>query len=259
VTIIPTADDLESVKRALADGGTVILMKIGKRLQKILEVLDSFDALDRGVFVSRAGMEGQRVVTDLRELLGEEEDRGYLSIMLIRERAGDPMKVYFVGAGPGDPELLTVKAERLLKKSRICAYAGSLINPSAELASRLREARFRGLDLEEITAVFRDARDRRLTLSGYIRAIHPYMAPVRQMNELDRLGVDCEVVPGVSSFQAAAAVLRTELTAPEVAQTVILTRTAGRTPVPAEQELASLAQTGATLCIFLSPTRSASG
>jgi len=84
VTIIPTADDLDEVRRALTGGGTVILMKIGKRLQRILELLDSLNALDRGVFISRAGMEGERVVTNLRELQGEQEDRGYLSIMLIR-------------------------------------------------------------------------------------------------------------------------------------------------------------------------------
>ncbi len=84
VTIIPTADDLDEVRRSLAESGTVILMKVGKRLQRILEVLDEFDALDRGVFVSRAGMDGQRVVRDLRELRGEEETRGYLSIVLIR-------------------------------------------------------------------------------------------------------------------------------------------------------------------------------
>ena len=72
------------------------------------------------------------------------------------------------------------------------------------------------------------------------------------MNALDQLGIDYEVVPGVSSFQAAAAALKTELTAPEVAQTIILTRTSGRTPLPKEQELAQLAQSRATLCIFLS-------
>ncbi|MGA2404953.1 MAG: cobalt-precorrin-4/precorrin-4 C(11)-methyltransferase, partial [Syntrophobacteraceae bacterium] len=79
-----------------------------------------------------------------------------------------------------------------------------------------------------------------------------YGAIREQMNELDRLGIDYEVVPGISSFQAAAAVLQTELTAPEVAQTIILTRTSGRTPLPKEQELDRLAQTQATLCIFLS-------
>jgi len=165
------------------------------------------------------------------------------------------MKVYFVGAGPGDPELLTVKAQRLLKETRICVYAGSLINP--DLLSLLPEECEKHdsatLTLEEITAVFHDARDREIDVVRLHSGDPSIYGAIReQMNELDRLGIDYEVVPGVSSFQAAAAVLRTELTAPEASQTIILTRTSGRTPVPAEQELASLARTGATLCIFLS-------
>ena len=165
------------------------------------------------------------------------------------------MKVYFVGAGPGDPDLLTVKAQRLLKESRICVYAGSLINPDllGLLPPKCEKHDSAVLSLEEITAIYQDARDREIDVVR-LHSGDPsiYCAIREQMNELDRLGVDYEVVPGVSSFQAAAAVLRAELTAPEVAQTVILTRSSGRTPVPAEQELASLARTGATLCIFLS-------
>jgi precorrin-4/cobalt-precorrin-4 C11-methyltransferase len=165
------------------------------------------------------------------------------------------MKVYFVGAGPGDPELLTVRAERLLKACRICIFAGSLINP--EVLSLLPPTAERhdsaALDLEEITALFRDAQARD---SDVVR-LHSgdpsiYGATREQMNELDSLGIDYEVVPGVSSFQAAAAVLRTELTAPEISQAIILTRTSGRTPMPQEQELRVLAQTRSTLCIFLS-------
>ena len=79
-----------------------------------------------------------------------------------------------------------------------------------------------------------------------------YGAIGEQMDELDRHGIDYEVIPGISSFQAAAAALRTELTAPEIAQTIILTRTSGRTPLPETQELEILARTRATLCIFLS-------
>ncbi len=84
VTIIPTADDLEEVRRSLATGGTVILMKIGKRLGRILDLLESSGALNRSVFRSRAGMDNQRIVRDLRELKGEEADTGYLSIILVR-------------------------------------------------------------------------------------------------------------------------------------------------------------------------------
>jgi precorrin-4/cobalt-precorrin-4 C11-methyltransferase len=165
------------------------------------------------------------------------------------------MKVYFVGAGPGDPELLTVKAERLLKHCRICIYAGSLINhevlsllpPSAEKHDSA------ALDLEEITSLFRDAKARDIDVVRLHSGDPSIYGAIReQMNELDSWGIDYEVIPGVSSFQAAAATLRTELTAPEIAQTIILTRTSGRTPMPPEQELRALAQTRSTLCIFLS-------
>lgn len=165
------------------------------------------------------------------------------------------MKVYFVGAGPGDPDLLTVKARRLLDGCPICIYAGSLVNP--EILSLLPPAAEKhdsaSLNLDEITALFRDGRDRNLDVVR-LHSGDPsiYGATREQMNELDRLGIDYEVVPGVSSFQAAAAALKVELTAPEVAQTVILTRNSGRTPLPPEQELGELARTHATLCIFLS-------
>jgi precorrin-4/cobalt-precorrin-4 C11-methyltransferase len=165
------------------------------------------------------------------------------------------MKVYFVGAGPGDPDLLTVKAERLLKNCQICIYAGSLVSDRVlDLLPRNAERHdSSALDLEEITRLFIDASERGIDVVR-LHSGDPsiYGAIGEQMEELDRCGIDYEVIPGVSSFQAAAAALRTELTAPEVAQTIILTRTSGRTPLPETQELEILAQTQATLCIFLS-------
>ena len=165
------------------------------------------------------------------------------------------MKVYFVGAGPGDPDLLTVKAERLLKNCQICIYAGSLVSDRVlDLLPRNAERHdSSALDLEQITRLFIDASDRGIDVVR-LHSGDPsiYGAIGEQMNDLDRCGIDYEVIPGVSSFQAAAAALRTELTAPEVAQTIILTRTSGRTPLPETQELEILAQTQSTLCIFLS-------
>lgn len=165
------------------------------------------------------------------------------------------MKVFFVGAGPGDPELLTVKAERILRNCRVCVYAGSLV--SADIVDLIPADAERhdsaGMTLEEIVAVFKQGADK-----GHdVVRLHSgdpsiYGAIGEQMNALDKLGIDYEVVPGVSSFQAAAAALKVELTAPEVSQTIILTRTAGRTPLPEAQELARIAATHATLCIFLS-------
>jgi precorrin-4/cobalt-precorrin-4 C11-methyltransferase len=165
------------------------------------------------------------------------------------------MIVHFVGAGPGDPELLTRKAERLLRACRICIYAGSLVSPGVlDLipadAERHDSAR---MSLDQVIAVCREARDRGIDVVR-LHSGDPsiYGATREQMNALDALGISYDVCPGVSAFQAAAAALVTELTAPEISQTIILTRTAGRTPLPAAQELDRIARTHATLCIFLS-------
>lgn len=165
------------------------------------------------------------------------------------------MKVFFVGAGPGDPELLTVKAARLLRETACCIHAGSLVNPALLdlLPADARRYDSAGMTLDEILAVIEEARQRDMDVVR-LHTGEPsiYGAIGEQMDALDELGIDYEVVPGISSFQAAAARLRVELTAPEVSQTVILTRVAGRTPVPAGQELDRLASSLATLCMFLS-------
>jgi precorrin-4/cobalt-precorrin-4 C11-methyltransferase len=163
--------------------------------------------------------------------------------------------VHFVGAGPGDPELLTLKAARLLSACRVCVYAGSLVSPGVlalipDTAERHDSAR---MSHDEVVAVYRDARRRGIDVIR-LHSGDPsiYGATREQMNALDALDIPYDVCPGVSSFQAAAASLCTELTAPEISQTIVLTRTAGRTPLPEEQELARIARTHATLCIFLS-------
>jgi precorrin-4/cobalt-precorrin-4 C11-methyltransferase len=165
------------------------------------------------------------------------------------------MKVYFVGAGPGDPELITVKALNRLKAARCCIYAGSLINPEVLrfLPADAERHDSAAMSHEEVIAVMQEARARNVDVVR-LHSGEPaiYGAIGEQMRTLDTLGIEYEVVPGISAFQAAAAALRKELTAPEVSQTVILTRTAGRTPMPAGQELARLAEVRATLCIFLS-------
>lgn len=165
------------------------------------------------------------------------------------------MKVYFIGAGPGDPELLTLKAKRLLSTCPICIYAGSLINPAVldHLPADAERYDSALMNLDEISVMFEDAQQRGLDVVR-LHSGDPsiYGATREQMNELDRFGIGYEVVPGVSSFQAAAAALCTELTAPEISQTIILTRTAGRTPMPEDQDLLKLAKSNATLCIFLS-------
>jgi precorrin-4/cobalt-precorrin-4 C11-methyltransferase len=165
------------------------------------------------------------------------------------------MKVYFVGAGPGDPELMTVKGRRILRTCRICIYAGSLVSPEVIgiLPGDAEKHDSAALDLDQVVALYRDAKERNVDVVRLHSGDPSIYGAIReQMKELERLGIDYEVVPGVSSFQASAAALRTELTAPETSQTIILTRTSGRTPMPESQDLEALARTQSTLCIFLS-------
>ncbi|OPY86909.1 MAG: Cobalt-precorrin-4 C(11)-methyltransferase [Syntrophaceae bacterium PtaU1.Bin231] len=165
------------------------------------------------------------------------------------------MKVVFVGAGPGDPGLLTVKARNILKKCRIIIYAGSLVSPDVMSLVPARAERHDSavMSLAEIIDVCEKARDRDIDVVRLHSGDPSIYGAIReQMNKLDDLGIPYRVVPGVSAFQAAAAALAAELTAPEVSQTVILTRTSGRTPLPEGQELGKLAAAKATLCIFLS-------
>lgn len=165
------------------------------------------------------------------------------------------MKVVFVGAGPGDPGLLTVKARDVLKKCRIIIYAGSLVSPGVMALVPARAERYDSatMSLAEIIAVCEKARDRDVDVVRLHSGDPSVYGAIReQMNKLDNLGIPYCVIPGVSAFQAAAAALAMELTAPEVSQTIILTRTSGRTPLPEEQDLDKLAAARATLCIFLS-------
>lgn len=164
-------------------------------------------------------------------------------------------RVYFVGAGPGDPELLTRKAERLLRECRCCIWAGSLVNPALLdlLPPDAERHDSAGLTLDEIVAII-ESRHREGVDVVRLHTGEPALfgAIGEQMRRLDRLGIEYEVVPGVSSFQAAAAAIKCELTAPEVSQAVLLTRAPGRTPVPEAHTLEKVAPLGATLCVFLS-------
>ena len=164
-------------------------------------------------------------------------------------------KVYFIGAGPGDAELITVKGARLLREADVVVYAGSLVDrelvrtyaPAAEVYDSA------GMTLEETTRVLAEA----VVAGRRVVRLHTgdpaiYGAIQEQMAELDRLGIGYAVVPGVTSAFAAAAALRQELTLPGVSQTVIITRLAGKTPVPERERLAEIAGIGATLVIYLS-------
>ena len=163
--------------------------------------------------------------------------------------------VHFIGAGPGAADLITLRGARLLESAEVVVYAGSLVDlelvrtyaPHAEIHDSA------GLTLEQTTrllAAAAAAGKRAVRLHTGDPSL--YGAIQEQMAELDRLGVGYEVVPGVTSAFAAAAALKQELTLPEVSQTVIVTRLAGRTPVPEREQLQKIAQIGATLVIYLS-------
>jgi precorrin-4 C11-methyltransferase len=164
-------------------------------------------------------------------------------------------EVVFVGAGPGDPDLLTLKGRRALARADVVVYAGSLV-PEEVLRHAAPTAALHNsaaLTLEEVTdRLIAAARAGKRVVRLHSGDTSLYSAVQEQMTLLDAAEVGYEVIPGVSSFQAAAAALRAELTLPEVVQTVILTRAGGQTPMPAGEALADLARHRATLCIFLS-------
>lgn len=167
------------------------------------------------------------------------------------------MKVVIVGAGPGDPELITVKGQKLIAAADIIIYAGSLVNPALLDYAQPSVPRFNSasMTLEEVLAIF----DAHASENGLIVRLHTgdpsmYGAIQEQIDHCEKSGIEVEVVPGVSSVFAAAASIRREFTLPGVSQTLILTRAAGRTPVPERESIKALAEHGASMAIFLSAT-----
>jgi precorrin-4 C11-methyltransferase len=171
------------------------------------------------------------------------------------ERGVASGKVTFIGAGPGDPELLTVKAQRVLQRADVVIYAGSLV-PEAILHHAPATATLHNsapLTLEDVMGLMLTAvRAGKKVVRLHSGDVSLYSAIQEQITHLEAAGVAYDIIPGISSFQAAAAVLRSELTIPEVTQTIILTRGEGHTPMPDRESLASLAAHQATLCLFLS-------
>lgn len=163
--------------------------------------------------------------------------------------------IAFVGAGPGDVDLITVKGRKLIEEADVIIYAGSLVD-SAHLNFAKEGARFFNsatMHLDEVLDVMRIAdscKEKVVRLHTGDPSV--YGAIQEQMDALEEMGISYKVVPGVSSFSAAAASIERELTLPGVSQTVILTRKAGRTPVPEKESIPSLATHRASMCIFLS-------
>jgi precorrin-4/cobalt-precorrin-4 C11-methyltransferase len=166
------------------------------------------------------------------------------------------MTVYFVGAGPGAADLITLRGQRLIERCPVCLYAGSLV-PAEIVAAAPAGALVRDtapLNLDEIVAEMAAAHERGVDVAR-VHSGDPslYGAVAEQMRRLEALDIPYEVVPGVPAFAGAAARLATELTLPEISQTVILTRTSGKaSPMPESERLEVLAQSRATLAIHLS-------
>jgi len=162
-------------------------------------------------------------------------------------------RVYFIGAGPGDPELITMKGRRLIEAADIIIYAGSLVNPEVFAGTRAEVHDSSGKTLDEIIDIIRASHQKGET----VVRLHTgdtsfYSAISEQIERLRILDIPYEVVPGVSSAMAGAAALGQELTIPEISQTVIFTRIEGRTPVPGKERLGDLAKINASMVIFLS-------
>ena len=163
--------------------------------------------------------------------------------------------VHFIGAGPGAADLITLRGAKLLGEADVIVYAGSLVNPALLEYKKAGCAVYdsASMTLEQVLAVMREAEGAgKTTVRLHTGDPSLYGAIREQMDALDRLGIPYDVTPGVSSFSGAAAALNAEYTLPEVSQSVIITRMAGRTPVPERERLRALAAHGCTMVLFLS-------
>ena len=163
--------------------------------------------------------------------------------------------VHFIGAGPGAADLITLRGARLLGEADVIIYAGSLVNPALLDYKKAGCAVYdsASMTLEQVLAVVQEAEGAGKTTARLHTGDPSLYGAIReQMDALDRLGIPYDVTPGVSSFSGAAAALNAEYTLPEVSQSVIITRMAGRTPVPERERLRALAAHGCTMVLFLS-------
>ena len=164
-------------------------------------------------------------------------------------------KIYFIGAGPGDPELITVKGQRLIKEADIIIYAGSLV-PKEVIDCHKKGAEIynsASMTLEEVMDIMiKGAKNNKKVARVHTGDPAIFGAHREQMDILEKNNIPFEVIPGVSSFLASAARIKKEFTLPNVSQTVICTRLEGRTPVPERESLENLAKHRASMAIFLS-------
>ncbi len=164
------------------------------------------------------------------------------------------MVVYLIGAGPGDPELITVKAKNIIEKVDVIIYAGSLINPKIlELNNGAKTYDSAALSLDEVTEIYKSAKIEGNDVARlHCGDLSFYSTIQEQMDRLRENDIDFKIIPGVGSMAASTAALMNELTLPGVSQTVIVSRISGRTKVPPLESLEELSRHRATLCLYLS-------
>ena len=163
--------------------------------------------------------------------------------------------VYFVGSGPGDPELITIKAKKLIEQADIIVYSGSLLNPKileyTKKDAQLYDAAL--LDREKIYSILRDSTEQgKLAIRFHDGDPGLFSTIKEQIDKLEKDGLRCIVVPGITAILGAAAAMNLELTLPGNTQTVIITRAEFRTPVPEREKISELAKHGATMVFYLS-------
>jgi precorrin-4 C11-methyltransferase len=163
--------------------------------------------------------------------------------------------VFFVGSGPGDPELITIKAKRLLEEADVIIYSGSLLNPKilqhAKKEAQLYDAAL--LDRERIYQILRDSTNNGKIAIRFHDGDPGLFSTIReQIDKLEKDGIQCKVVPGITAILGAASAMNLELTLPGNTQTVIITRAEFRTPVPEREKISELAKHGATMVFYLS-------
>jgi precorrin-4/cobalt-precorrin-4 C11-methyltransferase len=167
----------------------------------------------------------------------------------------EPNTIYFVGSGPGDPELITLKAKKLLENADIIVYSGSLLNPRlleyAKKDAILHDAAL--IDRNKIYEILRDsARQGKLAIRFHDGDPALFSTIREQIDKLISDGINCKVIPGITAILGAASSLNLELTLPGITQTLIITRAELRTPVPEREKISNLARHGATMAFYLS-------
>ena len=219
--------------------------------EKVLEVTESPSVSEASAIYAAHG--GPLLVEKQKADLGKGNE--YPFAVALDRAACRKGHIEIVGAGPGDPDLISIRGRQMLEKADLILYAGSLVPKELTLCAKAGATVRSSADmnLEEQFALMKEFYDKGL----FVVRLHTgdpciYGAIQEQMNYFDQYGMDYHITPGISSFQAAAAALYSQFTIPEKVQTIILTRGEGRTPMPEKEQLHKLAQSQSTMCIFLS-------